>query len=51
MDHQTNGLRVLFAPETFNLGETTRAIEIAKALRQRGCELLFTGYSDRFAVS
>lgn len=42
-------LRVLFAPETFNLGETTRAVEVAKAVEAAGGEVLFMGYSRRFA--
>lgn len=39
---------VLFAPETFNLAETTRAIEVARQLRDRH-ECVFTGYSERYA--
>lgn len=42
-------LRVLFAPETFNLGETSRAIEVARQLRRSGHEVRFMGYSRRFA--
>lgn len=42
-------LRVLFAPETFNLGETSRAIEVARHLRRSGHEVRFMGYSRRFA--
>ena len=42
-------LRILFAPETFNLGETTRAVETAKQARDRGHEVHFMGYSHRFA--
>lgn len=41
--------RILFAPETFNLGETSRAVEVAKHLTRRGHEVLFMGYSRRFA--
>lgn len=39
---------VLFAPETFNLAETTRGIEIARHLRER-FECVFMGYSERYA--
>ena len=39
---------VLFAPETFNLAETTRAIEVARRLRDRH-ECVFAGYSERYA--
>lgn len=38
---------VLFAPETFNLAETTRAIEVARKLRDRH-ECVFAGYSARY---
>ena len=41
--------RILFAPETFNLGETSRAIEVAGAMRARGHEVRVCGYSRRFA--
>lgn len=41
--------RVLFAPETFNLGETTRAVEVARAVEAAGGEVAFMGYSRRFA--
>jgi UDP:flavonoid glycosyltransferase YjiC (YdhE family) len=39
---------VLFAPETFNLAETTRAIEVARQLRDPH-ECVFAGYSERYA--
>ncbi|ARQ70738.1 glycosyltransferase [Streptomyces marincola] len=39
--------RVVFAPETFNLAETTRAIEIARHLPE--ADVLFTGYSRAYA--
>lgn len=42
-------MRILFAPETFNLGETSRAVEVAQALRADGHEVRFMGYSQRFA--
>ncbi|WP_147916253.1 glycosyltransferase [Ruania zhangjianzhongii] len=42
-------LRILFAPETFNLGETSRAVEVAKHLTRWGHDVLFMGYSRRFA--
>lgn len=45
----TRRLRILFAPETFNLGETTRAVEMAKQARNRGHAVHFMGYSKRFA--
>ncbi|MGO4203549.1 glycosyltransferase [Rhodococcus sp. TAF43] len=45
----TRRLRVLFAPETFNLGETSRAVEVAKEIRAGGHDVLFMGYSRRFA--
>ncbi|MCK1796858.1 hypothetical protein MTQ01_12695 [Streptomyces sp. XM4193] len=42
--------RIVFAPETFNLAETTRAIEVARHLTAKpGCEVQFLGYSDEFA--
>ena len=41
--------RVLFAPETFNLGETSRGVEVARALRDHGHQVHFMGYSRRFA--
>lgn len=41
--------RILFVPETFNLGETTRAIEIARAVRRLGHDVHFVGYSRRFS--
>lgn len=41
--------RILFAPETFNLGETSRGVEVARELDRRGHEVLFMGYSTRFA--
>lgn len=40
---------MLFAPETFNLGETSRGIEVARELRGLGHEVRFMGYSRRFA--
>lgn len=42
-------VRVLFAPETFNLGETSRGVEVARAMRGHGHEVHFMGYSRRFA--
>lgn len=39
---------VLFAPETFNLAETTRAIEVAKKSRE-DFECIFIGYSEKFS--
>ena len=38
---------ILFAPETFNLAETTRGIEVARRLPGIRCE--FSGYSRRYA--
>ncbi|MBP1042848.1 hypothetical protein I6N95_17665 [Vagococcus sp. BWB3-3] len=40
--------KLLFAPETFNLAETTRMIEVAKECRGRA-ECFFMGYSDKFS--
>lgn len=40
-------MRILFAPETFNLAETTRCIEIAKACDFAKC--IFCGYSEIFS--
>lgn len=40
--------RVLFAPETFNLGETSRGVEVARAMRADGHDIHFMGYSRRF---
>lgn len=40
--------RVLFAPETFNLGETSRGVEVARVMRADGHEVRFSGYSPRF---
>lgn len=44
-------MKLLFAPETFNLAETTRMIEVAKACRQvcGETECIFMGYSRKFA--
>ena len=39
--------RILFSPESFNMGETTRGIEIARAAAQHGHEVLFHVYSPR----
>lgn len=39
---------ILFAPETFNLAETSRGVEIAKELKS-GYDCLFSGYSDKFS--
>ena len=41
---------MLLAPETFNLGETSRAIEVARQLRFLGHQVRFMGYSRRFAA-
>ncbi|MHA7274427.1 glycosyltransferase [Arthrobacter sp. TMT4-20] len=40
---------LLFAPVTFNLAETTRMIEVAKALRDRH-ECVFLGYEPDFSL-
>ena len=42
-------VRALLAPETFNLGETTRAVEVALAMRALGHDVLVAGYSRRFS--
>ncbi|MGX7264939.1 glycosyltransferase [Enterococcus crotali] len=39
---------LLFAPETFNLAETTRMIEVAKACQSQAT-CIFMGYSRKFA--
>ena len=39
--------RILFSLESFNMGETTRGIEIARAAVQHGHEVLFHVYSPR----
>lgn len=39
---------LIFAPETINLAETTRMLEIAKELRADYC-CLFVGYSDEYS--
>lgn len=49
MTDQDRKLRVLFAPETFNLGETSRAVEIARQFQRLGHTVRFMGYSHRFA--
>lgn len=41
--------RVLFVPETFNLGETSRGTEVARAMCADGHEVRFAGYSRRFS--
>lgn len=38
----------LFAPETFNLAETTRMIEVAKTFRE-DAQCIFMGYSQKFS--
>lgn len=40
---------VLFAPETFNLAEVTRGVEIARHLSSAGVACVFAGYSRRYA--
>lgn len=40
---------LLFAPETFNLAETTRMIEVAKACQSQAT-CIFMGYSRKFAA-
>ncbi|QNF93505.1 nucleotide disphospho-sugar-binding domain-containing protein [Janibacter sp. YB324] len=42
-------VRVLFAPETFNLGETSRGVEVARRMRADGHEVIVCGYSTRFS--
>jgi UDP:flavonoid glycosyltransferase YjiC (YdhE family) len=39
---------LVFAPETINIAETTRMIEIAKAVREK-FHCAFFGYSDKFS--
>ena len=40
--------RILFSPESFNMGETTRCIEIARVARERGHTVLFHVYSPQY---
>ncbi len=40
--------RFLLAPETFNLGETSRAVELAEELRARGHATHFIGFSVKY---
>lgn len=47
-DADRTPLRILFAPETFNLGETSRGVEVAREIESRGHEVRFMGYSRRF---
>ncbi|MCB0103771.1 MAG: glycosyl transferase [Anaerolineales bacterium] len=39
---------LVFAPETINIAETTRMVEIAKAVRER-FHCVFFGYTDKFS--
>lgn len=39
---------LIFAPETINIAETTRMVEIAKAVREH-FHCIFFGYSDKFS--
>ena len=49
MSTGTPGRRFLFAPETFNLGETSRGVEVARALARAGREVRFMGCSRTYA--
>ena len=40
--------RSLVSPESFNMGETTRCIEIARVARERGHTVLFHVYSPKY---
>ena len=40
--------RILFSPESFNMGETTRCLEIARVARERGHTVLFHVYSPKY---
>ena len=40
--------RILFSPESFIMGETTRCIEIARVARERGHTVLFHVYSPKY---
>lgn len=40
--------RILFSPESFNMGETTRCIEIARVARERDHTVLFHVYSPKY---
>lgn len=41
-------MRLLFSPESYNLGETTRGIEVAHAAAKRGHDVLFHVYAERY---
>ena len=49
MSTRTPKRRFLFAPETFNLGETSRGVEVARALTEAGHDVRFMGYSRTYA--
>ena len=43
---------IIFAPAVFNLGETTRMVEVAKELRKTAalqCHCIFIGFSQTYA--
>ena len=40
--------RILFSPDSFNMGETTRCSEIARMARERGHTVLFHVYSPKY---
>lgn len=42
-------MRIVFSPETYNLGETTRGLEVASAAARRGHEVRFHAYAQRYA--
>lgn len=41
-------MRIVFSPESYNLGETTRCIEVANAAREAGHDVIFHAYSERY---
>lgn len=40
-------MRIVFSPESYNLGETTRCLEVARAAADRGHDVFFHVYSAR----
>lgn len=41
-------MRIIFSPESYNLGETTRCIEVASAAVTRGHDVEFHVYAEKF---
>lgn len=42
-------MRLVFSPETYNLGETTRMIKVASAAVDRGHHVHFHAYADKYS--